>query len=1223
MSKKMLRDRLRVHHVGAIIGLTLGLSTGIPAQAALLNFGNLPLFLGTASAPNIFFIIDDSGSMDWEVMSKDTVHGGLFASNQPDGTNAGGSSNTVKHRDANDSGAVNCGFNNGTFTGYLYGVEFGSNTYGDNGADCNTADDEAWRFRNNDFNPLYYNPNATYTPWSGTNTDGTTFGDISVTGAPDDPFLTTANQRTIDLTTHNSNFTGGFNGRTTSDRDTDGNPDGFRYYTYTDDGDGIFENGEQTEVKIRDQSATVQQNFANWFSYYRSREFVAKAAYGQLIAQSNNVRMGLATINDNGGVKLQIAEMNADPGSGNKKALLDRLYRINSNNGTPLRQSLEQAGNYLECKSTGSFFNGSCPAVPVADGGSCQQNFAVLMTDGFYNGGNPSTANADGDNNTSFDGGAYADTRSGTLADVAMNYYERDLRLGVANDVPTIPNIDEADHQHMVTYGVAFGVLGTVTADPTDNTTAFAWPNPFQFGAGRSAARIDDLRHAAYNGRGKFLSAQNPQDLITALNDALGDIGDRVGSAAAVALNSASLNTNSTLYQARFDTADWSGQLFSFPIQSSGLIGTVNWDAGNVINGQDPDTGRSIITYRKDTLTGVPFRFPNLSSTQQLALQDDPTTSTVDNDGKGSSRLDWLRGDSSNEGTGNQFRVRSSKLGDMVHSAPFFVGAPNFRYPDSLESVSYSSFVATNQNRTSVVYAGANDGMLHGFNAATGAEVLAYVPNRIYSGLSTLTDPAYVHRYYVDGTPTVGDAFINGAWKSVLVGTMRSADQSLFALDVTTPAGFTEANAGNIALWEFSDTDDADLGFVFGRVSIAKMANGKWAAIFGNGYNNSQADGNASTTGNAVLFILFLEEGTDGAWTAGEFIKIDTGAGSVATPNGLASAAPIDINGDIVVDFIYAGDLEGNMWKFDVTSTNPSNWKVDYNAGTTPLPLFTACTDTTCSPTNRQPITTRPEIGTHPAGEPGFVVYFGTGKYVETNDNSILSQKTQSFYGVWDKNESTLTAFDRSDLLEQTIVEEINQTFDTNGDGVADSPVTARISSDNQIIWHTGTGTPSGSPATTHLGWRLDLFNTNKGASTANFGERQVSDAILRNGRIIFTTLLPSTDPCTFGGSGFLMEVDAADGGRLPESPFDFNLDDGFDEDDKINSTIDANGDGIADLIPASGKKSDVGMITTPTILSDGNRELKFASGSTGGIDSTVENPGPGTTGRQSWKQLR
>jgi type IV pilus assembly protein PilY1 len=285
--------------------------------------------------------------------------------------------------------------------------------------------------------------------------------------------------------------------------------------------------------------------------------------------------------------------------------------------------------------------------------------------------------------------------------------------------------------------------------------------------------------------------------------------------------------------------------------------------------------------------------------------------------------------------------------------------------------------------------------------------------------------------------------------------------------------------------------------------------------------------------------------------------------------------------------------------------------------------LFTACTDTTCTPTNRQPITTRPEIGTHPAGEPGFVVYFGTGKYVETNDNSILSQKTQSFYGIWDKNESTLTAFDRSDLLKQTIVEEITQSFDTNGDGVTDSPVTARISSDNQIIWHTGTGTPTGSPATTHLGWRLDLFNTNKGASTANFGERQVSDAILRNGRIIFTTLTPSTDACTFGGSGFLMEVDATDGSRLPESPFDFNLDDDFDEDDKINSTIDVNGDGIADLIPASGKKSDVGMITTPTILSDGNRELKFASGSTGGIESTVENPGPGTTGRQSWKQLR
>jgi len=306
--------------------------------------------------------------MDWEVMSKDTVKGGRFASNQPDGTNVDVGANPVKHRDANESGTADCGFNNGTFSGYLYGVEFGSNTYGDNGADCNTADDEAWRFRNNDFNPLYYNPNATYMPWSGTNTDGTTFGNISVTAAPDDPFLTPAGQRTIDLTTNNSNFTGGFNGRTTSDRDADGNPDGFRYYTYTDDGDGIFENGEQTEVKIRNQSTTVQQNFANWFSYYRSREFVAKAAYGQLIAQSNNVRMGLATINDNGGVKLQIAEMNADPESGNKKALLDRLYSINSASGTPLRRSLRVPAIIWNAKVPGVFSMGVARPSPLPMG---------------------------------------------------------------------------------------------------------------------------------------------------------------------------------------------------------------------------------------------------------------------------------------------------------------------------------------------------------------------------------------------------------------------------------------------------------------------------------------------------------------------------------------------------------------------------------------------------------------------------------------------------------------------------------------------------------------------------------------------------------------------------------------------------------------------------------------------------------------------------------------
>ncbi len=194
---------------------------------------------------------------------------------------------------------------------------------------------------------------------------------------------------------------------------------------------------------------------------------------------------------------------------------------------------------------------------------------------------------------------------------------------------------------------------------------------------------------------------------------------------------------------------------------------------------------------------------------------------------------------------------------------------------------------------------------------------------------------------------------------------------------------------------------------------------------------------------------------------------------------------------------------------------------------------------------------------------------------------------------------------------------------DNDGDTVTDTSVIARLSTAEPIVWHTGSGKPSGSPITIHLGWRMDLLNTQLGTNTDNLGERQVSNSILRNGRIIFTTLIPSNDPCTFGGSGVLMELDAADGSRLDESPFDFTGDGAFDDDDLIGSTGDGPGGAPLGDITASGKISEVGIITSPTILSDKEVEFKFASGSTGAIDSTTENPGPGTVGRQSWKQLR
>jgi type IV pilus assembly protein PilY1 len=229
-----------------------------------------------------------------------------------------------------------------------------------------------------------------------------------------------------------------------------------------------------------------------------------------------------------------------------------------------------------------------------------------------------------------------------------------------------------------------------------------------------------------------------------------------------------------------------------------------------------------------------------------------------------------------------------------------------------------------------------------------------------------------------------------------------------------------------------------------------------------------------------------------------------------------------------------------------------------------------------------QPITTRPEVGLHSDPlESGVIVYFGTGKYLEDSDTTSLSPQT--FYGIWDKLETLPTVVTRSDLLQQTVLSE------SGGQ---------RITSQNEIDWQTQSGC------------YIDLPTP---------GERQVTDSMLRNERIIFTTLIPNTQVCSFGGTGWLMELDAFCAGRLEESPFDLNDDDMFNDADKVTVNI----NGSPELVGVSGLQSTEGILPSPTVLNSGTTEIKYNSGSAGGIFVTTENPGPTASGRQAWRQFQ
>ncbi|NNF97619.1 MAG: hypothetical protein HKM94_11900, partial [Halobacteria archaeon] len=601
---------------------------------------------------------------------------------------------------------------------------------------------------------------------------------------------------------------------------------------------------------------------------------------------------------------------------------------------------------------------------------SCRQNFHFAFTDGYWNSDNASVdpnnydnanhtlptniastyGNINYESNTTLTADEtppiYRDGNTDYLGDIALYYWATDLS-GLNNDVPHYiidkstdidgdgdvdnydtfwnPKNDPAEWQHMVNFTVGLGIDGNLTYDgtTTSGTTytsllsgATTWPG------GSDPTHVDDLWHAAINSRGQYFSASNPTQLVSAFKSVLDAIDARLGSSSAVATTSSQYQAGTNLFQAVYDPSDWSGDLVAKNI----ITQNQQWSAATQIANQISGTGRQIITFDRDNGTngtGVAFQWADIGAAQQTALNNlDGILDTL-----GDERLAYLRGDDAEEQTnGGDFRNRTSPLGDIVHSDPLFVpppGPPVFFYPDNLETVTYSSFISTYSGRPNMVLFGANDGMLHILNANNGRELLAYVPGKVYANLSKLPKPDYTNQYYVDQPVQVADVFYGGGWHTIAIGGLGKGGQGIYALDVTNPANFTEANAANIARWEFTDADDADLGYTYTKPQIMKMNNGKWMVAFGNGYNSIEADGNASSTGDAALFLLDVESGSKGVAGVGVFKKISTGVGSADDPlctpscagagraNRLTDVVALDKNRDFKADILYATDLFG------------------------------------------------------------------------------------------------------------------------------------------------------------------------------------------------------------------------------------------------------------------------------------------------------------------------
>jgi type IV pilus assembly protein PilY1 len=720
---------------------------------------------------------------------------------------------------------------------------------------------------------------------------------------------------------------------------------------------------------------------------------------------------------------------------------------------------------------------------------------------------------------------------------------------------------------------------------------------------------------------------------------------------------SAKVQVGTQLYLAYYHPTNWWGQLTAQnlvldPTTDIVSINPVaNWDASCVLTGgscsatggsntAQNSTQRSILSWNGGA--GIPLAWSSLSSTEKTAL--DATTSTTV-----STRLNYLRGDRGNEiktGGSGTFRVRNGVLGDIVNSGPTWVGAPALPYKqnwgDALYpttampegSTSYATFASNNATRANVVYIGANDGLLHGFRAGAydasgnfdstaandGKELLAYMPaaavSSIHSSSTAALDyssPQYAHNAFVDSTPGTGDLYYAGNWHTWVVGGLGDggnpggvigdatsiATGDLYALDVTTPANFSEANAASLVLGEWDsnslactgDTGSAkcrtSLGSVYGTPIIRRMHDGNWAVIFGNGLNSS--------SGKAGIFIMTVDQNS-GAKT---FRFLDTGSGpttnsktgAVTARNGIAYVTSGDLDGDHVIDYLYAGDVFGNVWRFDVTSATASNWAARST------PIFS---------TGGLPITTSLAVtATGAAGAPRLIVSFGTGQILPQTLTSAATPTvgTQALFGIWDWDMAGWNGKGSTPYASlagpQTVSTATLQPQTATTVAYASGNISGvRTVTQNPVCWK---GSTTCSSNNTQFGWALAL----PGAS-----EQVVYNPVVSDGLLLVNTTLPAvsqTLSCNVqAASGFTMAI-TPDTGAAPVSSYFGNA---------TNNFISANG-----MIVAGIGLSGVG---SPSIVS-ANTKKYLATQTVGGSGSVTQvNPGANGNGqRLNWIQLR
>ena len=1122
----------RLMHLG--IWATLIAFCTSTVQAATVDLATSPMVSGLSKvvAPNIYFILDDSGSMAWDYLPDEANNNNTKLCFDNFGYNklaynpaviyqAPKTSTGSAYADSVYTAAYKDGFKTSSGTTNLSSTTTKTST----STGTKTLDAQSYTTTNGSKTVIINHANHGFA----TN-DDVSFPDFSnkiggskldLGGGPYNITVTDANHYTISV--------GGRTNASKSETTNSGvSPQRVSYtitvtttvpnttysvYTASPASPPSTCLADSAYTLAYPNTATEKTNYANWYTYYRTRILMAKTATSLAFATVNDkFRVGYSTISETGVSAASTKFLKFSKFDATQKSnWYSKLFSVTPTGSTPLRGALTKAGRIY----AGKLLTGNDDPIQY----SCQQNFTILTTDGYWNTGSETdaytSAREDGvtdvgdvDGVTGTERPMLDSTKApDTLADIAMYYYNTDLRttstpggliddgvtrLDVSKNNVNATTTDPAKWQHMTTFTIGLGVSGVLAYDKdylipghsADYTALIQgtknWPDPLTNPLSTStsvSARIDDLWHAAVNGRGKYLSAQDPQNLITSLQETLAKISAANGSAASAATsNLEPVAGDNFAYTAQYTTAEWYGDVQKKSVDvSTGAVSEASaWSARDLLDATvsaASDT-RTIYTFSSSASNKLrTFTSANLgteisrgyfksssSNPGGKLTQYDTWTSTQQAAATDAVLINYLRGQTAQEDT-NLFRDRSHVLGDIVNAAPVYVQKAPFKYADS----GYSSFASNQKTRGGTVYVGANDGMLHAFNTDTGAERWAYIPSAVIPNLYKLADTTYAnnHQFYVDGSLTVGDIYDGSQWRTILVGGLGDGGKAYFALDITDPAAPK-------ALWEFSTTEDSDLGYSYGNPIVTKRASdGKWVTLFASGYNN--------TTGDAKGRLYVLDALTGAKLS--EIITSPTNTDANQSGIGKVTNYVLDTLVDNSTQYVYGGDLGGTLWRFDI------------NAQTSQKLGSTAAT------AGNNPITAKPEVARVKDNSGNYyrVVFFGTGRYLGFNDLSASSTSAtvpQLIFAVKD------TGTDLG-ILTTAGATLVPQTLATNV-----SPRT--IPNPQPVDWYSKNGWYVALPA----------------------GERVNIDLKLQLGTLVALSSIPVDDYCSVSGTSYLYALD-------------------------------------------------------------------------------------------------